>query len=335
MKYSRRTLSLVAILVGAAVSFYFLRSLRDGSAEVTGVSLPISESVDAERSAVVAPRASESHAPEHDEIVSTTISPQPANATDLLPPDGVALADLYPELKARADAGDARANCRLALELNRCRQVAIALDAASDLVAAHRTDAAQNATTAAELVAMSERDAGICGHAPPEDPDNSWRYLLRAAQAGHVPSILRFVIEPPLDEVDFVADMEGWEAYRRFAPELLRFAADSGDVRAIYHAYLLSMGVTAPGGTDTFPRGEIRAVVYGTAALPYLDDAGVRRVSMRLERIRASSDAETFASAVSEGRALRVGPGAGTNAEPRPLDTRQRMIPEGVDDCSH
>ncbi len=126
--------------------------------------------------------------------------------------------------------GDTRANCRLSYELGRCRRMevarAMAEGFATNAEGSKRNPTAEgdNIDMASRLMELSTSDERICGTKAPPDANEAWKYLLRAADQGHVPSMLRFVIQPPLREDKFTEDLEGWRAYTANAGRLLRAA---------------------------------------------------------------------------------------------------------------
>jgi hypothetical protein len=117
----------------------------------------------------------------------------PSAVAGALPPLDTPLAGIIDALEARAQAGDARAACRLAAELSRCAAIAANARLERTLVPA-ADDAARPGTTqgaeafvdfAARLVTDLERDRAVCADLPGERFDDAALWLSRAADAGH------------------------------------------------------------------------------------------------------------------------------------------------------
>ncbi len=177
---------------------------------------------------------------------------QPARAATSLPtppPIGTLLADTYPLLKQRADAGDWRAACRLSFEVDRCnRRSGFELAAKYADASVARTDPKDAGF--ARIVAMANNarsDADfanrICAGFVERDADDAWRYALQAALDG-APSIkVRYAAtwNAALDQGNPAATADGWVAYRQNAPALLQQAIDAGSPEAFQLASVMHL----------------------------------------------------------------------------------------------
>ena len=158
--------------------------------------------------------------------------PRPKPAA--LPPVDAPLATILEPLATRADAGDAKAACRLAMELIRCRNVhelpaTLAVDAA-------RIEAefeAKGEMDKADLLAQSQlaqlRLAQQCAAVPVPLRDRGPRYLAQAARAGEPEAMVRYadVQSWPLDGRGIYSDPE-FDLWRRDAPAMLERAFAAG-----------------------------------------------------------------------------------------------------------
>ena len=99
--------------------------------------------------------------------------------------------------------------------------------------------------------------------------------------------MLRFALQPPLDEQAFARDLAGWEAYQRLAGPFLLSAARQGSPVAAYHLSLAYSGFPMPGGSEIVPSDTIRAVAFGLVAMDYVDGQDRSRLQARLDRLSA------------------------------------------------
>jgi hypothetical protein len=257
-----------------------------------------------------------------------------SNASPLPPPD-TAFHEIHAELKERAARGDVPALCRLSFELNRCRRSTHAAALASQLSSAAVRAAAGSADErgmieeSARLAALAENDSRICGQVPPEDPRDAWRYLLAAAQRGHVPSMVRFAIEPPLDEHAFMPDLEGWQAYRAHAEALLRSAASTGDPAAIFFLYWAYAGYPMPGGAQIAPRDPVQALAYALRARHFAAGGSSRSIERSIDRLSGELDAAGIAAA--ERMSNGIGTASGTTMQR--VDFSTRLVGDSAEEC--
>ncbi|APV51484.1 hypothetical protein BWI17_18375 [Betaproteobacteria bacterium GR16-43] len=158
----------------------------------------------------------------------------PARAFEPLPPIGAKLVEIYPRLRAEASEGNVRASCRLAFELERCQRdlprwiqgltIADAKIAKAETSEARERYEKGKAYTQREIESATD----ICAGFVDTEGVRPWQYLFNAALAGHTPSMARFALAPPLNPLNVTQDLEGVAAYRTYAPDFLRQAADSG-----------------------------------------------------------------------------------------------------------
>lgn len=201
--------------------------------------------------------------------------PAPADSGPL-PPLETPVREVLASLQSRADAGEVRAACRVGMELSRCRTVRLfrsiqefderrlraAKPGSNEFMAIRDSIEAQKKSHATERKA--------CEGVTDDVLDSAWRYLLRAAQAGHVPSISHFLVAPPLPE-SAIEDLEGYKAYRDHAPAFFERAIAAGDVAAAYVAYTQWSHGRGIRGGKVYERDPQRALTFAYLLLPLVD----------------------------------------------------------------
>jgi hypothetical protein len=163
--------------------------------------------------------------------------PDPA-APDLpLPPADTPVAELLDSLLDRARSGDARAACRLASELQRCRNSAQRGPSGADMearVAGEQDERRRESMIQfmARLEGERERSERLCGGIGEAELDLAFGLQMQAAQAQpHLRTW--FAINPALDTRMFVDDLDQWQQYRQVAMPWLESAAAAGDLSAV------------------------------------------------------------------------------------------------------
>ena len=188
-----------------------------------------------------------------------------------LPPLNTPVAQVLDELKRAARAGDARAACRAAFELERCHE----LRALQSSISSFR-DLAERPAVGPELArrytAMADREQArflegkrLCEGVSAADAQDAWRYLLQAARSGHGPSMARFASRRVFSDADPVAALDGLIAFRNEGPSFLARAAQSGYPEAyeqLAFAYVTGMDL----GLGV-PHDAVRGVAYYTALM--------------------------------------------------------------------
>jgi hypothetical protein len=245
------------------------------------------------------------------ERTSTSKSGNPTIAARALPARDTPLVSIYEELKAMSAAGNYRAACRLSAEMNRCRT----LDINRGVFEADKAELSKlkpgtpQYMSQERLVSQSEanyqRDLKVCNGFPQAETKEAWRHLLTAAEAGHVPSMTRFALSPPLEEQQFTTELDAWQTYRQVAPRLLESAVGKGDPAALYaYAAYLEGKLPAPGG-PLYQRDPVKSYAMTTVLLQITDEASKPGLHKRLGRLaseigpvgtmRAESEASSMA----------------------------------------
>ena len=194
-----------------------------------------------------------------------------ASAATPLPPLNMPVAQVLDSLERAARAGDARAACRAAFELERCHE----LRALQASISTFR-DLAERPGVGTELAkrynAMADREQSrfleakrLCEGVSASEARDAWRYLLQAARAGHGPSMARFASRRVFSDADPVAALDGLIAFRNEGPSFLARAAQAGYPEAyeqLAFAYVTGMDL----GLGV-PHDAIRGVAYYTALM--------------------------------------------------------------------
>lgn len=163
------------------------------------------------------------------------LGPSAAPPEAPLPPLDAPVAEIFEPLAARARAGDARAACRLAAELNRCRSAQRSSRFASDLERdlarrdespQHEVDRVVRAETYA--ASASQRCEGVR-----EDQLATTFDWQRQAALLDPARRVHFALAPALNPRDFLHDLERWAEYRSVALPWLEQAAREGDAAAL------------------------------------------------------------------------------------------------------
>lgn len=235
---------------------------------------------------------------------------QSAGGLTPLPPLGTPVKDVIVQLTADAEAGAPAAACRIGAELARCWQTRDLLRVRDQQLSrlaglpANSGEAQRINAMAAGISARTKDDKAICDGVSDDQMDGGWRYLLSAALSGNAAAVEQFVVNPPLSHGDVLTSLEGWTAYRDFAPTLLQRAIESGSVRALYLGFFSAGTGLGPGGQSIVPRDPYQAIVYGQAALPLVDPNSAQMIRNAMPGLQAEAGGRA-PTATQEGEALR------------------------------
>lgn len=266
--------------------------------------------------------------PDSDQVAAHDIQPTQAEAPPAagvasapralpaLPPEDAPLSGILRPLRARADAGDRKAACRLALELLRCERIAewqLQVKPAESLY-----DASSRANTDPALAAYRDRQSEWirrrleqCQAVPDDMRSRGTHYLAQAALAGEPEAMVRYAEGHhwPLLGQGMLAG-PAFDRWRRDVPGMVERALRAGDPRA---AYLLQMAYFDDFGLHSalVPDDPEQALVmhvlvsrlYGTSELPVFRD----RVDAST-LVRARARAEQLHRDHFDGRRLRGTP---------------------------
>lgn len=204
-----------------------------------------------------------------------------------LPPPNAPLAPIFPELVRAARAGDPGAMCRLAFEMARCgpkldqfrRNEAWFTDQLlyEELNEGQRHDVLR---MLARSTSRREELEALCSGAELPADLAPWRLLRDAARGGHVPSMVRFSVEFPVEFENLLADVDALVAYRDERLGFLERAAAAGNAKAahsLFWAYSGRDGMSLGGRVREDP---IEALAYSLA----LDGIGSASASQNITK---------------------------------------------------
>lgn len=176
-----------------------------------------------------------------------------------LPPLDQPLRNTFAELKQRADAGEAAASCRLAVELDFCAQIGARLASASDMLrqadgdgptirVGNRIDETaspeeQRRQAEQALMQQSERllqESAYCEGVPASTPVQRVQYWRSAALAGNAMALRMYATGNVFRQDSVLDQLDALRVYRGEAETLALQAARSGDrmvMMALAHAY--------------------------------------------------------------------------------------------------
>ncbi|WP_454260520.1 hypothetical protein [Pseudoxanthomonas mexicana] len=160
-----------------------------------------------------------------------------------LPPLDTPLRDALPELRRRADAGEADAACRLAAEMDHCDSVRQRLEQTANVLtysanAAERGPApspeaeARRRAMREAMVKRSEQllqESTHCEGVPAFAAGERVRYWRSAALGGSVPAMRHYAMGSPFRREDMLSNLEALRVYRQEAETIALRAVEAGD----------------------------------------------------------------------------------------------------------
>ena len=272
----RAAAGLLAVLLAAAIGFW--AGDRHGAGRATAPG-PRSQVTPPRADAIAPSRAGDAG------VIAPAEARSPGFAP--LPPLDTPVAQVLDGLERQARAGDMRAACRVAFELQRCHE----LRALQASMSAFR-DLAERPGIGRELAkrynAIADRDQArflegqrLCEGVASAQSQEAWRYLLQAARAGHGPSMARFASRRVFSDADPVAVLDGLIAFRSEGPAFLARAAQAGYPEAYEQlAFAYVTGIDLGLGV---PHDAIRGVAYYTALMRVATTAENARLQRAIE----------------------------------------------------
>ncbi len=217
-----------------------------------------------------------------------------------LPPDNAPLRAVAETLHKQALAGNYRASCRLSYELDRCQVLPNKRKYIGELekqLAAASADPQAKAKLQTSLNSeqkSADGDSEVCDGLVKSDLMKPWQYLFLAAQAGHLPSMVRFASTPPMDMENFANDLDGWTVYKQNSIALLEQAMDRGNTTALTELGWFYGGLPVMGGV-VVERDRVKGIQFTQAALRLSDPAGRAQMEKRIASIsRGMTPAEVL-----------------------------------------
>lgn len=263
---------------------------------------------------------------------ATTVPPTAKPLAVIQPDPGTPLRQLETLLRPAADQGDARAACRLGIELARCARLnmdkAMLDSAQQDLARAAGESATRLAQEVQQLTRALVDTQNRCSDVSQDSIRNAWRYVYNAAAAGNVAAMSRFVRDPGF-EAGNADDAEASNAYARNAGDFLLRAIEGGDVRALYQAWYSASSGRSRGMLKAFPREPDKALQYGTVAANLVDPRRATLIARSNETIAREIGPARARTALREAEKLRTA----YFAHAQPVDWGHENGETDVADC--
>jgi hypothetical protein len=219
--------------------------------------------------------------------------------------------ELQAALQQVGTQGDAQISCRLGVELIRCMRLdyrQAMLKASQNALDQAPKDDPKTIQGLAELEdrrRLLAEDRTVCGGSMPVGGADAWKHLYQAAAAGNVAAMSQFVRDPGMDPRDPAME-EGWEAFKRKAPEFLTKAIQGGDVKALWQGWFTANSGYSAGTNKTFERDPYKALVYGLVVVNMVDAQRSAQVAMVNPALIAQLGPERAAQAQKEAETLRA-----------------------------
>ena len=219
--------------------------------------------------------------------LSRPINSMPSKAE--LPTQNSKLKDIYPTLVLLANAGDARAACRLAFELDRCSK-AEALDKSSSALEESLKKLDTNEPSYKQKIWMvnetrKEADLrkAVCSGYVESNPEEGARYALQAALTGSPEMRVRYVLMmgTALDHGQPEATAEGWLQYRDNARQLLQSTIDEGYPQAYETAAFNYL--REPGRWRLVQPDPVKGLSFYFALIPFASPAYKDRLEQNIQ----------------------------------------------------
>ncbi|HET9653066.1 MAG TPA: hypothetical protein VFP36_12775 [Usitatibacter sp.] len=231
----------------------------------------------------------------------------PLRPDEPLPPPGTPVKAMFESLKALADQGDARAACRLAFELDRCRKIDILRSLAfpsreaakNSLVRMSEDEIARRAAEWQKRFAQAE---SACKDVSDEEALTAWDYGLAAALAGNREARWLVAFFPVGLDYDHPENtLEGWAEWRRYIPRILQEGVDAGDARMFSLASRAYLVPTL--GYQVYPHDNVRAAALAMAVAPRAADpyraTADRNVAYLVDRYHLGDEEQRRARALA------------------------------------
>lgn len=161
-----------------------------------------------------------------------------------LPPQDAPLAQIIAPLQQRADSGDRKAACRLAMELLRCDFVTSWAEMQANIGADYEAELMNEgkiaAADAAALIKLQQLERLIDCRAVPEAlKARGAHYLVQAARAGEPEAMLRYADgQHWRPDLRGVLSDPGFDTWRREAPVMLQRALEAGYPDAAFYLHI-------------------------------------------------------------------------------------------------
>ncbi len=178
--------------------------------------------------AAVAPATDSSSKPSQPTSTPTTAIPESkrrasANSSQWkqlpLPPAMTPVTELIKQLDQRAESGDARAACRIAEDLQNCRQQRDSLNLAANISSPNASFSGpmKPEKLVAQLIESNEKNAAMCQGVDDRLLARAYHYQALAADYGGDDFRRWLAVAPAMDRMDFLPHLDDWRDYQHRA----------------------------------------------------------------------------------------------------------------------
>jgi hypothetical protein len=160
--------------------------------------------------------------------------------TSNLPPIDLPLSQTLAPLKAMLASGDGYAGCQLVAQLRYCRDT---VGQQKEILQGHRStlkktkERDESYKFLADHIELQTKNLAradnYCANIPQSELNNVSQYSLAAAQTGNISAMREYVMQPPSDVKNFLNELEGWQRYKEWAPQIAEHAMAAGDISTI------------------------------------------------------------------------------------------------------
>ena len=225
-----------------------------------------------------------------------------------LPPVDAPLGPHLDELRRRASAGDARAACRLAMQLDACARLPMFERFSDAVVAARATNPEANAPNDSNA-RWDAQVAGLrktCVGVVPLDGTEAFRWQMQAARAGQREMLFRAGSRPSLRSGEILEHVTEWREWRDSALRFLQQAVEAGDARAVM-LIPESFGADSDGGRPRIARADpYQQYVYARLRTRVAEASGNRENLSMSVAMEGGRDLDAAARTAAEAEADRM-----------------------------
>lgn len=224
-----------------------------------------------------------------------TTNPTKNMKAQALPALNLPLSEIFSELKEQSNGGSRAAACRLAYELSRCENYARnqkKYNSGMTWMASGKPLTPQQERVKAATEEAISKDAVICSSFTAGNKYKSSDYLLLAAQLGHPPSMVEYVVRGSAGLYERPPNTSELETYHANAPTLLAYALDLGIPEA--YIFASSASVREFHGINLLPLDPIMSVAYQLAVskrahLEQRNDLETRGIQYTVQKFNLST----------------------------------------------
>jgi hypothetical protein len=236
------SLSLCAALTGLALAWFIAKADKDGNHPTISKNMP---PIKASALRPLEPQTKQDLTPADQtrlrdaKNVGLDSKTFPANKPSL-PPIDLPLSQTLVTLKAMLASGNGLAGCQLVAQLKYCRDN---LSQQKETLQGHKMTLRETKERderykfLADHIEFQAKNIGraeeYCANIPQSELNSVSQYSLAAAQTGNVSAMRDYVMQLPSDTKNFLNELDAWQRYKEWAPQMAERAMAAGDVSTI------------------------------------------------------------------------------------------------------